>query len=72
MKKLTIGLLPVTNQIVVGKLNKAGTMWLSGRQDITDDCVKCISSILEKNGIRYEHDGKTYELKEIEIKPEEK
>ena len=67
MTKLTIGLLPVTNRICVGRLNKAGTIWLSGRQDITDEAVMTVVAYIKKDRVVYERDGKTYELKEVGV-----
>ena len=67
MSKLKIGLLPVTNKIVVGKLNKTGTIWLSGKQDVTDQAVMAVVSYLKKDRVIYQRGAKTYELKEIEI-----
>ena len=70
-KKLTVGLLPITNKIVVGKLNKAGNMWAE-KQDMTDDIINAIVELLQKRSIFYERDGREYELKEVEIKKEDK
>jgi len=69
--KLTIGLSPVTNRIYAGKLNKAGTMWLNGKQDVTDEAVMGVVGYIKKNRVIYERDGKIYEMLEVEVKKDQ-
>lgn len=68
MSEITIGLSPITNRIYVGRLNKAKTMWNKGKQDITDQAVMTVVAYLHKEKIVYERAGKTYEIKEIEVR----
>ena len=68
MSELIVGLSPVTNKIYVGRLNKSKTMWNKGKQDITDQAVMAVVGYVKEDRIVYERDGKTHELKEVEIK----
>jgi len=66
--KIRIGLSPITNTIFAGRLNKAGTMWKGEKYDVTDECVMTVVSYIKKDAVRYERDGKIFELKEVEVK----
>ena len=67
MSKIRLGISPLTNTIFAGKLNKAETMWLSGKQNVTDDAVMLVVDYIKKDNVIYERDGKRFQLKEIEI-----
>jgi len=70
MRELTIGLSPITNTIFAGTLNKRKTMWMPGKQDVTDQAVMAVAGYVKKERIIYERAGKTYELKEVEVSEE--
>ncbi|MDX8382507.1 MAG: hypothetical protein R8M45_00400 [Ghiorsea sp.] len=65
MMTIKIGVSPITNTIFAGRLNKAGTLWLKGKVDVTDECCMAVVTYLKRDAIRYERGGKTYELKEV-------
>lgn len=67
MSDITIGLSPITNTIFAGRLNKAGTMWKGEKYDVTDKCVMTVVAYIKTDRVIYERDGKTYEMKEVEI-----
>ena len=37
-----MGVSPITNTIYIGKLNKAETMWVGKKEDVTDEAVKAV------------------------------
>jgi len=67
MAKLRVGISPLTNTIFAGKLNKAETMWAGDKHDITDEAVMAVVQYIKKERVVYEREGKTFELKEVEI-----
>ena len=67
MAKLRVGVSPLTNTIFAGKLNKTETMWVGDKHDITDEAVMSVAQYIKKERVVYEREGKTFELKEVEI-----
>jgi len=37
-----LGVSPITNKIYYGQLNKAGTMWVGTKKDITDNALSSV------------------------------
>jgi hypothetical protein len=67
MSEITVGLSPLTNTIFAGRLNKAETMWKGEKFDVTDKYVMSVVAYIKKDRVVYERDGKTYEMKEVEL-----
>ena len=67
MSKLRVNYSALTNAIYAGILNKDETMWKRIKYDVTDDAINAMIDLLKHSPIRYERDGKKYELKEVEI-----
>jgi hypothetical protein len=69
MTKISIGC-GVFGNIYAGKLNKEKTMWLDGKQDVTDEATSAVAeSLLIKNeSFEFEAKGKKYLLTVKEIK----
>ncbi|MDX8383791.1 MAG: hypothetical protein R8M45_06905 [Ghiorsea sp.] len=65
MMTIKIGVSPITNTIFAGRMNKAGTFWIKSKTDVTDECCMSVVEYLKKDAIRYEREGKIYELKEV-------
>lgn len=68
--KVTVGLLPITKQIVVGKVNAKG-MWVGNRTDVTNDAIISVGDFLlaTKQSMSFQGiDGKQYEILIKEIK----
>lgn len=62
--KVTVGLLPITKQIVVGKVNTKG-MWVGNRTDVTNDAIISVGDFLlaTKQSMSFQGlDGKQYEI----------
>lgn len=56
---LVISVLPITNKIVIGKLNKARTKWLDGRRDITNEAINAVMEFLHEDKCMYENTAKS-------------
>lgn len=52
---LVINVLPITNKIVVGRLNKARTKWLPDRRDITTEVINATMIFLHGDKHMYEN-----------------
>jgi len=42
-------------------------MWKGEKFDVTDKCVMSVVAYIKKDRVVYERDGKTYEMKEVEL-----
>ena len=67
MSDIAIGLSPLTNTIFAGRLNKAGTMWVGKKYDVTDKCIMTVVAYIKNERVVYERSGKLYEMKEVEF-----
>lgn len=67
MSDITVGLSPITNTIFAGRLNNAKTMWKGEKFDVTDKCVMSVVNYIQKERVIYNREGKTYEMKEVEV-----
>jgi len=67
MSNIRVGCSALTNTIYAGILNKDETMWKGLKYDVTNDVIGSVIDYLKHSTIRYERDGKRYELKEVEI-----
>ena len=65
---LKVGLLPITKQIVVGRVNEKTGMWVGDRTDITKDAVSVVADYLKQTGqeLHFKEDEKNYKLIVIE------
>lgn len=65
---LKVGLLPITKQIVVGRVNEKTGMWVGNRTDITNDAVGAVADYLKQTGqeLQFKENGKSYKLIVIE------
>ena len=62
---IKIGLLPITKQIVVGRVNEQTGLWVGERTDLTNDAVIAVGDYLlaAKHSIEFPSlDGKRYEI----------
>lgn len=50
--ELVLGISPMTEKIYLGKLNKAKTMWLAGKKDITNNFLDVLFQYLTLNDVR--------------------
>lgn len=66
---LKIGLLPITKQIVIGRVNEAKGMWVGERTDVTNDAVIAVGDFLleTEQSMSFAKDGKTYVISVAEI-----
>ena len=65
---LKIGLLPVTQQIVIGRVNEKTGMWVGDRTDITENAVSVVADYLKQTGqeLKFMENGKVYKLAIVE------
>ena len=66
---IRIGTSPITGSIFAGKVNKAGTMWVGEKQDITVEAIGAVAESLlkTKEKIPFTVDGQNYELLVIKV-----
>ena len=66
---IRIGTSPITGVVYAGKLNKAGTMWVGEKQDITDEAIGAVAESLlkTKEKLPFTVDGQNYELLVIKV-----
>lgn len=66
---IKIGLLPITKQIVVGRVNEKTGMWAGERTDVTNDAIVTVGDYLleTKQSMCFPKNGKTYAISVEEI-----
>lgn len=64
---------PLTGRIFMGRVNKAGNAFLTGKTDVTSDVLKAIVEKAEYHGGAFVIEGgdKTYKLAVAEVTPDE-
>ena len=69
MKEIKIGCSPITPTIFAGKLNKNGTMWLKGKQNVTEDCLSAVFEYIaiHRKTMIAEFKGKKYSIELIRV-----
>ena len=51
MRKIAIACAALNNRIYVGRINKAGTDFLAGKQDVTDEVVRAVVNMIKPGRI---------------------
>lgn len=70
MANIKLGCAPLAPIIFAGRLNKAGTMWVGEKQDVTDNCLDAVAEYLMKHPTKFiykDKEGKDVWLQLVEV-----
>lgn len=51
MSRITLGTSPITNTIYAGRPNKAGTLWVGEKHDVTDAAITAVMQYIHQKAI---------------------